>query len=151
MKITTLASLFLGAAVVFASPLVLANAMKSEPGQMVKVLNDLKSKGYTIVKKIEFNEDNGDYKADVVNAAGKDLEISVNPKTGKMVKPKDDVTGWNALEIAQKVQHAGYKNIYEINTELMGNEYKVKALDEKGEKISIKVEIQSGKITKVSD
>ena len=109
------------------------------------------SHGYTIVKKVEFDDNNGEYKADVVNAAGKNLEIIVNPKTGKMVKPKEDITGWNALEIAQKVQHAGYKNIYEIDTELMGNEYKVKALDEKGEKIAIKVDIQSGKITKVSD
>ena len=148
---TTLTSLFIGTALVLASPFALAGDKKSEPGHMVKVLNDLKAKGYTIVKKVEFDDDNGEYKADVVNAAGKDLEIIVNPKTGKMVKPKEDITGWNALEIAKKVQDAGYKNIYEINTELMGDEYKVKALDEQGEKISIKVDIKSGKITKVSD
>lgn len=151
MKKTVLTTLLLGTVFMFASPMVLAADMKSEPGQMVKVLSELKAKGYSIVKKIEFNDDNGNFKADVVNAAGKNIEISINPKTGKIDKPKDDVTGWNALEIAQKVQHAGYKNIYEINTELMGNEYKVKALDEKKEKIVIKVDIASGKITKVSD
>ncbi len=151
MKTITLVSLFLGAGLAFASPLALAGDMKSEPGQMVKVLNDLKSKGYMIVKKVEFDDSNGDFKADVVNAEGKNLEITVNPKTGKMVKPKDDITGWTAFEIAKKVQNAGYKNMYEINTEMLGHEYKVKALDEKGEKITIKVDVETGKITKVSD
>lgn len=151
MKTTTLTSLFLGAALAFTSPLVLAGNMKSEPGQMVKVLNDLKAKGYTIVKKVEFNDNNGDYKADVVNAEGKNLEITVNPKTGKMVKPKDDITGWTAFEIAKKVNNAGYKNIYEINTELLGHEYKIKALSEKGEKIIIKADVETGKITKISE
>lgn len=151
MKNNTILSLCLGSLLAFSSPVLLAETFKSQPGQMYKVLTSLKAKGYVIVKHIEFDDSNGEFKAVVVNAEGKNLDLKINPKTGQMSKEKGDITGWTAIEIAKKVQDAGYKNIYDINTEILGNEYKVKALDDKGDKVSLKVDVKTGNITKISD
>ena len=148
MKSSTLISICLGSLLAFTSPLTLAEASKSQPGQMVKVLDDLKDKGYVIVKKIDFDNDKGMYKAKVVNAQGKNIEIQINAQSGEMVKPKDDIEGLTAIEIAKKVQDAGYSNIYEINTEMLGNHYDVKVLDDKGNKLSLKVDPKSGNVVK---
>lgn len=149
-KTVALSALCLGALLAFASPLTLAAELKSQPGQMFKVLKTLQSKGYIIVKNVKFDNEKGDFKANVLNAEGKTIEITVNPQTGQMVKPKEDITGWTAVQIAKKVEEAGYKNIYEIDTEMFGHEYHVKVLDAKNETVSIKVDVETGKITKIS-
>lgn len=151
MKSSTLISLCLGSIFAFASPLSLADTAQSQPGQMYKVLTALQSKGYVIVKKVEFDKSKGDYMAKVVNAEGKNITLQINPQTGELTKEKGDITGWTAIEVAKKVEDAGYKNIYEINTEIFGNEYDVKVLNDKGEKVSLKVDVKSGNITKISD
>ncbi len=148
MKNSTLVSICLGSILAFTAPLTFAEDAKSQPGQMVKVLDDLKDKGYVIVKKIEFSKDKGTFKAKVVNAQGKNIEIQINPQTGEMIKPKDDMEGMTAIDIAKKVQDAGYKNIEEINTEILGNHYDVKVIDDKGSKLSLKVDAKSGNIAK---
>lgn len=151
MKNSTVVSLCFGSLLAFAAPLSLADSAQSQPGQMYKVLTELKAKGYVIVKKIEFDGSNGAFMANVVNAEGKNLKLQIDPQTGKIAKEKGDITGWTAMEAAKKVQDAGYTNIYEINTETFGNQFDVKALNDKGEKISLKVDVKSGNITKVSD
>lgn len=151
MKTNSLMSLCLSVFLAFSAPLSFAEKMQTKPGEMFKVLTDLKSKGYIIVKKIEFDDSNGVFIAKVVNGEGKNLELQVNPQTGQMAKPKNDITGWTAMEIAKKVQDAGYNNIYEINTEIFGNEFKVKVLNDKGEKVSIKVDAKTGSITKIAE
>lgn len=152
MKNTTMTSLFLGTFLFAASPLSFAaGGLKSEPGQMFKALTALQDKGFVIVKKIEFNGMNGAFNATVVNAEGKNLDLQIDPQTGEVSKNKGAITGWTAREIAQKVQDAGYNNIYEIDTALFGNEYKVKALGDNGKKISLKVDVRTGKINKISD
>ena len=150
MNKKTLATLVLGSLIAFSSSTAFAVDVKSQPGQMLKALVFLQSKGFIIVKKIEFQKDSGIYKANVVNAEGKSLEIKVNAETGEMQKPQEDITGWTAIQIAKKLEDAGYKNIYEINTQLLGHEYDVKVLDEKGNQLSIKVDVESGNITKIA-
>lgn len=151
MKNATMVSLCLGSLLAFAATAAIADNAKSQPGQMYKALGDLKAKGYVIVKKIEFDNNNGEFKADVVNAEGKTINLYVNPKTGNMSKEQGAITGWTAMEVAKKVQDAGYNNIYEINTEIFGNEYAVKALDDKDQKVSLKVDVRTGNITKITD
>ena len=151
MKTNTLITFSLISLLTVASPFAFAEAPQSMPGQMVKVLDDLQSKGYIIVKKIEFKQENGAYEAKVLNAEGKNINIQINPTTGEMTKPKDEIEGLTAVQIAKKLQTAGYNNIYEINTEIMGNKYTIKVLDENGKKQSLKVDVKTGDITKSSD
>ena len=151
MKNKALISIIIGSIFAFSAPLTFADAPQTQPGQMVKALDDLKSKGYVIVKKIEFDTTNGAFIAKVVNGEGKNIEIQINPQSGEMTKPKSDIEGFTAIEIAKKVQDAGYSNIYEISTELLSNTYEVKVLDDKGQKVSLKLDAKSGNITKVSE
>ncbi len=132
-------------------PLAFADAPQTMPGQMLKVLDSLHAKGFNIVKKIEFNQENGAFEANVLNAEGKTINIQINPITGEMTKPKGEIIGLTAIEIAKKLQTAGYSNIYEINTELFANKYVVKVLDENGKKQDLKVDVKTGEITKSSD
>jgi len=148
MKNATLISICLGSVLAFTAPLTLAEDAKSQPGQMVKVLDNLKEKGYIIIKKIGFDKEKGNYKAKVVNAQGKNIEIQINPESGEMIKPKGEMEGMTAIEIAKKVQDGGYTNIDEINTEILGDHYDVKIVDDKGNKLSLKVDAKSGNITK---
>ncbi|MBI2792852.1 MAG: PepSY domain-containing protein [Gammaproteobacteria bacterium] len=151
MNNKALISFVLGSFIAFNASATLADAPQTQPGQMIKALEDLKSKGYVIVKKIEFDTTNGAFVAKVVNGEGKNIEIQINPQSGEMTKPKNDIEGFTAIEIAKKAQDAGYNNIYEINTELLSNTYEVKALDDKGQKVSLKMDAKSGNITKVSE
>lgn len=130
----------------FASPLIHAEDFQSQPGQMQKALNSLQEKGYIVVKEIKFNDDKGTFEATVANAEGKDLTITINPQTGEMTKPKGDIVGLTAREIAEKVAAAGYPNIYQISTEMLGNEYNVKVMDPQGKKLSLKVDVRTGNI-----
>jgi hypothetical protein len=130
----------------FVSPLSVAADFQSQPGQMLKALNGLKDKGYLVVKEIKFNDDKGTFEATVANAEGKDLNITINPQTGEMTKPKGDIVGLTAREIAEKVEAAGYPNIYQINTEMLGNEYNVKVRDPQGKDLSLKVDVRTGSI-----
>lgn len=134
------------ALVLLASPMSFAGDFQSQPGQMVKALNSLKDKGYLVVKEIKFNDDKGTFEATVANAEGKDLNITINPATGEMTKPKGDIVGLTAREIAEKIEAAGYPNIFQINTEMLGNEYRVKVRDQQGKEITLKVDVRTGNI-----
>ncbi|MGD9593112.1 MAG: PepSY domain-containing protein, partial [Candidatus Berkiella sp.] len=117
MKTATLVSIVLSSLIVMTAPLALADTTKSQPGQMMKVLDDLKDRGFTIIKKIEFADDKGTFKANALDTQGNDIEIQVNPVTGEMKKPTEGL-GLSAREIAIKVQDAGFPNIAEISTQL---------------------------------
>jgi uncharacterized membrane protein YkoI len=148
MKTKLLVAITLGSLLAVSAPMTFAAKAQTQPGQMVKALEALKDKNYIIIKKIKFDNDKGVFIAKVVNAEGKNLEIHINPTTGDMGKPEGEITGWTAIEIAKKVQDAGINNIYEINTEIFGNKYDVKALDDQGKKVTVKVDVKSGEITK---
>lgn len=114
-------------------------------GQMIQALEDLKSKGYLIVREIKFDKSQGIYNAKAVSGEGKNIKIRLNPKTGEMGKDEDAVEGLPALEVAKKVTAAGYENIYEINTEFFGNKYEVKAW-KNGKTVDLKVDAKTGEV-----
>lgn len=136
----------LSAFITFTAPFALADAPQTQPGDMVKVLDDLKSSGYPIVKKIEFNTLNGAYNATVVNGEGRNLDIQINPQSGEMTRLKNDVEGLKASDVAKKVQEAGFANIYEMSIGMFGNKYYVKVINDKGQKITLTVDGKTGNI-----
>ena len=110
------------------------------------VLESLQSKGFNIVKEIEWK--NGSFTAKVINAEGKEATIKFNPKTGDIVKAKQNQAGLSALEIAKKVEEAGYTHITKINSEMFHNKYVVKASDQRGKNVKLEVDALTGKILK---
>lgn len=148
MKTKLITAGLLSAMCFVAAPMALAAEVPQDnSGQMIQALEDLKSKGYLIVKEIKYDKSQGIYNAKAVSGEGKNIKIRLNPKTGDMAKDEDAVEGLPALEVAKKVQAAGYQNIYEINTEFFGNKYEVKAW-KNGKTIDLKVDAKTGEIVK---
>lgn len=146
-----LASLLLGTAMAFGSVAAFADDAPSNPGAMTKALEALQSKGYVIVKKIEFDKKDGVFKAKVANAEGKNLHVTINATTFEMIKGNDAVEGVTALEVSKTVTEAGYPIINEIDTEMFSDKYEVKAFDAKGKEMEIKVDAKTGKILKTEN
>ncbi len=119
---STLLAVCMGAAMLSAPMVMAKDEMTPDTMPMSKVLNGLQTKGFEVVKKIEF--DDGMYEAKILNALGKEIKLKMNAKTGEIEKPKDGLVWLTALEIAKKVENAGYHNISKIDTE--GKEYEVK-------------------------
>ncbi len=150
MKQSRLMLLVLSSFITFTTPNLLADAPTTQPGQMISVLEELKAKGFVIIKKIEFDTTNGTYVAKVLNAQGSNLNIQINPQTGEVTTTANEVLGLSTLEVALKVKEAGYSNIYEIKTELFGNQYIVKTIDDQGRKVTMNVDFKTGKILKTT-
>ncbi len=112
--------------------------------QMTKMIRGLENNGYIVIRDIKF--DNGVYKVDAINAQGKDVEAKVNPTTGMVTQSADGKVRITTFDAAQKVENAGYKSIYSI--EASGDNYKVKAIQSNGDKISLTVDGANGNIRK---
>ncbi|HRE31283.1 MAG TPA: PepSY domain-containing protein [Candidatus Berkiella sp.] len=144
MSRSTLIAVCMGALMTMGTSGVFAKeAITSDMMPMSKALNSLQTKGFNVVKKIEF--DDGVYEAKILNAVGKEIKVKMNAKTGEIEKPKEGLALLTALEIAKKVEDAGYRNISKIDTE--GKEYEVKALNKEGKEAKLLVNAQSGEIT----
>ncbi len=141
MNKTTLLAACVGAMMAFGTPLM-AKEDISNMMPMSKALNGLKTKGFDVVKKIEF--DDGMYEAKIMTALGKEIKVKMNAKTGEIEKPKDGLVWLSALDVAKKVEDAGYHSISKIDTE--GKDYEVRALNKDGKQAKLKVNAQTGEI-----
>lgn len=140
---STLLAVCMGAAM-FSAPVVMAkDEVTKDMMPMSKVLNGLQTKGFDVVKKIEF--DDGMYEAKILNAVGKEMKLKMNAKTGEIEKPKEGLVWLTALDIAKKVEDAGYNNISKIDAE--GKEYEVKAFNKEGKETKLKVNAETGEIS----
>lgn len=110
---------------------------------MTQVLQKLQSSGYNVVKKIEYNDDK--YEATALNVVGEEVKLEVAPVTGEIMKPERDKTPTVSIfDAAQKVETAGYKNIYYMNVDK--DKYEVKAYNKEDKKVSLDVDAQTGAI-----
>lgn len=148
MKIIKVSAAVLGFAISCVMPLGFCDAPSTHSGEMLKVLNDLKGKGFIIIKKIEFNSLNGAFEATVVNQEGKNLSLQINPQSGEITRPASEAIGLTALEIAKKLNSAGYSNIVEINTDIFENGYSAKVIDNAGHKLKLNINAKTGEILK---
>jgi hypothetical protein len=113
------------------------------PIAVSKVLENLAAKGYVGLRELEL--DDGVYKADVVTSQGEVMDIKINMMTGEPVGSKGGAKHLSIVEVAKKVEEAGYR-IIKIKAD--GETYKVKALDVEGKKAALKVNAVSGEISK---
>jgi uncharacterized membrane protein YkoI len=118
---------------------------------LTQILVNLQSKGFTDIRKIEFED--GVYKVDMVSQFGKETDLRLNPENGEILSTKTGSTHRNPhlltvspLEAAKKVEAAGYHSAYKI--ELKEGEYEVEALDARNHKTELTVNGKSGKVSK---
>lgn len=115
------------------------------PKPMSSILQNLQIHGYFIVRKIEF--ENGMYQAEAINGRGKRVKIKISPKTGEVAVPEVTDNHLTALDVAKKLEAAGYTTIYKIKAD--DKKYNVEALDNStAEKIELNVDSKTGEISK---
>lgn len=113
---------------------------------MSAVLRNLQASGYVAIKEVRLED--GFYKAEAINAQGKKIDVRIDPETGKIVEPKSPQPAAviDIITAVNKVEAAGYHGIYKIEAE--DGKYDVKALDQNGKNVHLKVDAQTGKVTK---
>jgi hypothetical protein len=113
---------------------------------MSAVLRNLQASGYVAIKEVRLED--GFYKAEAINAQGKKIDVRIDPETGKIVEPKSTQPAVviDIITAVNKVEAAGYHGIYKIEAE--DGKYDVKALDQNGKNVHLKVDAQTGKVTK---
>jgi hypothetical protein len=117
--------------------------VQNQPLAVSKVLENLGAKGYVGLRAIEL--DDGVYKADVVTAQGEVKDVKINRMTGELMGTKGEAKHLSMVDIAKKVEGAGYR-IIKIKAD--EDVYKVKALDVEGKKSGLKVDAVTGEIDK---
>jgi hypothetical protein len=105
---------------------------------------NLESHGYVVVNKIDYSDNV--YHVKAINNRGQDVKADINPRSGKITKTSADKEKLTMSDAAQKINQSGYHNIYFM--EASGRKYKAKALDKTGDKVSLDVDGNSGKISK---
>lgn len=112
---------------------------------MSTVLQNLKMNGYDIVSKIEL--DNAVYNIEAMTPQGKQLSITMNAHSGEITSPKENPAPHVSLaDAVKKVEGAGYHDISMIV--FSGSKYTVKTLDPKNKKVKLKVDGNTGDISK---
>ncbi len=145
MKKSVINSLIAASILTFSSSVIFANDAPTSSLPMSTILQNLKKAGYPAIEKVKF--DDGKYKVEAINAQGQEETVYVNAQSGlveaKQAKAANKVT---ALDAAQKVEAAGYHNIYKIDSE--EDSYEVKAIDKNGKEVKLKVNATSGAVSK---
>lgn len=132
-----------------------AFADKNMPADAVPlstVLQNLQTKGYTDVRKVDFEK--GAYEVKAIDQQGMNVEMKVDPKTGNITqtktkaksnKPAAPTGSLTALDVAKKVEQSRYHAISELESD--STKYEVKALDSNNKKVKLDVDKTSGQIT----
>ncbi len=111
---------------------------------MMTLLTKLNDSGYNYIKEVELGS-NGTYKVETLDAAGKKLELTIDPAHPNLPVQTASIKVLNTAEIAKKVMDAGYVNITKIK--FKGDCYDVKAHDKNGKNVRLDVSV-TGEISK---
>jgi Peptidase propeptide and YPEB domain len=127
-----------------------ATAANNSP-PLSETLKILQEKGYKNIYKIEVDDDA--YEVDAVSLLGIEKDLRVNPYNGEILESHTGIThkwtkvhffGVTALEVAQKVEAAGYHSITKI--EAKDEKYKVKALNADNHSVILEVNTKNGEV-----
>lgn len=114
---------------------------------MSTVLQNLKSKGYDIISKVDLDKEKEVYNIEAMSPQGKELAITMNAQSGEITSPKQNpLPHINLDEAVKRVEGAGYHDIYMV--EYGSGKYIVRAQDPKNKKVKLKVDGTTGDIAK---
>lgn len=127
-----------------ASPLVLAEEVPANALPLSKIVENLQSKGYSVVREIEF--ENGLYVTKAFDPQGQTSKIRIDPISGKIVEPKAKATTLSLLDVLRRLENGGFHGISKISFER--GQYEAIALDRDGKKVDLDIDGKTGEITK---
>ena len=101
----------------------------------------LESQGYTDVHDVEF--ENGVWTADARSADGTKVDVSIDPKTGK-VYPEGQVAKIGKEDVEAKLAAAGYTRVHDV--EMDDGVWKADATDPQGRKVEVRLDPATGEV-----
>jgi len=111
--------------------------------RMITLLQRLNQAGYSKIHEIEYNGDS--YEVEAFNAQCRKVKFRVNAQNMR-IPPLNTARQLTMLQAAQRVQAAGYNNIYDV--EFDDGRYEFKAYDENTRKVKLNVNPSTGRISK---
>ena len=108
-----------------------------------KIVNVLQKEGYTGIRKIKLKDDF--YWVDAFTAQGQRVKIQLDPKIYAILEPRTGKTSLTIPELAQKIQEAGFTEIYVFESE--DDAYEVIASNKNRKKVKLFINASTGKIT----
>ncbi|WP_147277501.1 PepSY domain-containing protein [Aquicella lusitana] len=129
----------------------LADNLPATAVPLSAVITNLQTKGYNNIKEVKF--EHGFYEAEAMNAQENEVKLEIDPKTNAITKTK---IGYkmksmanpkiSMLDAIKKVGAAGYHDIYKI--EFKKDKYEVKALDKNNKEVELRVNANTGEVSK---
>ncbi|MHB1947557.1 MAG: PepSY domain-containing protein [Gammaproteobacteria bacterium] len=123
---------------------ILAEELPTKSLTMSSVIQKLQSKGYNIIRKVKIED--GNYKAETINSQGIEVKVRINSQTGEISSSNEKPVKLTMLDAVKKVEAAGYHDIYKVESE--DGTYEVKAFGKDGKKAELKVNANTGDVSK---
>lgn len=125
-----------GAALVAAVP-----ALAQESLTEAQVRAKLEAQGYTNVHDVEFED--GVWTADAHSADGKRVDVSIDPRTGK-IYPDRQVAQLSREDIKARLAAAGYTKVHDV--EMDDGVWKAEARDPQGKAVEVRLDPSTGEV-----
>jgi hypothetical protein len=101
----------------------------------------LTEQGYTKIHDVEFKD--GMWHADAKSADGNDVDVRIDPATGK-VYPEEEVSKLSEADVRASLSTQGYTDVHDVDFD--DGVWKAKARNAAGNKVELRVDPASGKI-----
>jgi hypothetical protein len=101
----------------------------------------IEAEGYTNVHDVEF--DDGVWTADARSADGRSVDLSIDPRTGK-VYPDHQVSRLGKADIEARLATAGYGDVHDV--EFDDGVWKAEARDASGRKVELRLDPEDGRV-----
>ncbi|MCD9006193.1 PepSY domain-containing protein [Luteimonas sp. XNQY3] len=98
--------------------------------------------GYTNIHDVEFK--GGLWKADVTDATGKDIDVRLDPATGRLYPDNVRDTRLGEADIRAKLTAAGYTRIEDV--EFDDGLWEAEATTAQGQRVDLKLDPQDGRV-----
>ena len=106
-----------------------------------QVRAQLEAQGYTKVKDLEFED--GMWKADATSADGKDVDVRLDPRTGR-VYPGKAVSQLGEADVRAQLSAAGYSGVHDVK--LDDGLWEAKGRTAEGEKVKVRLDPATGEV-----
>jgi hypothetical protein len=101
----------------------------------------LTEQGYTKIHDVEFKD--GMWHADAKSADGNDVDVRIDPATGK-VYPEDGVSKLSEADVRASLSTQGYTDVHDVDFD--DGVWKAKARNAAGNKVKLRLDPASGKV-----
>ncbi|MGX9719603.1 PepSY domain-containing protein [Stenotrophomonas acidaminiphila] len=128
----------------FAAALALAGTSVAQAQDALtapQVRAQLEAQGYTKVKDLEFED--GMWKADATSADGRDVDVRLDPRTGR-VYPEKAVSQLGEADVRAQLSAAGYSGVHDVK--LDDGLWEAKGRTAEGEKVKVRLDPTTGEV-----